>query len=521
MIELPHFIDGRSVWSKSGETFESINPATGEQIATVAFGTREDIDAAVDSARRCHESGDWRSLAPGVRAGRLRALAALVRERAAEIAAAESADSGKPLRFAAGDVAGAADLLDYFATLPENVQGRVYADSPGYFTHSRREPYGAVGAIAPWNFPFLNAVWKVGAALAVGNCVVLKMAEQTPITTSLLAVMASEVGFPAGALNVVHGDGPTTGAALPEHPEVRKITFTGSTEVGRSILRAAADGIKSVHLELGGKTANIVFADADLDDALEGTLFTGFFNSGQICTAGSRLLVEEAIADEFLARVTERVAQLRIGDPVAEGTDVGPLVSDVQRARVEEYIADGIAAGASVAVGGGRPAHISDAGYFVEPTVLTDVAPDMRVAREEIFGPVITVTPFRDVDEAVAIANAIDYGLAATVWTTTLGCAMEMTDRLDAGIVWTNCPHHLVWNAPYEGHKTSGLGEDLGLEAISTFTELKISYMRYRAPPSGGHSHRQANDARTSSSLVRLGRTYGPCSCTTERRSSC
>lgn len=483
MYECPHFIDGRPTWSLSGDTFTSTNPASGEQLATVALGGQDDVEAAVTAAWRCYDEGSWRHLAPPRRADMLRALADALRRNSVRIAEAESADTGKPIRFAAGDVASAAELLDYFSTLPQNVRGAVYADEPGYFAHSRREPYGVVGAVAPWNFPLVNAVWKTGAALAVGNSVVLKMAEQTPISSSLLAELTAAVGFPAGAFNVVHGDGPQTGAALVAHPRVPKITFTGSTSVGQSILRAGADMIKSVHLELGGKTANIVFADAHLDEAVDGSLFTGFFNSGQICTAGTRVLVEDSIADEFVNRLVERVSALKVGDPAAADTDIGPLISDEQRAQVEYSIGEGIESGAAVAIGGGRPPGVDDRGHYVQPTVLTGVRIDARVAQEEIFGPVVTVTRFSDLDDAIAKANAVRYGLAATVWTQSLARAMDTTDRLQAGIVWTNCPHHLVWNAPYEGHKVSGLGEDLGLEAINTFTQLKVSYMRHGGRP--------------------------------------
>jgi aldehyde dehydrogenase (NAD+) len=483
MLEFPHYIDGEPVWSVSERTFTTTNPADGTDLATVAFGEAADVERAVDAAWNCYHEGAWRYLRPAVRARTLRRLASLIRDNATGLAELESADSGKPLRFASGDIEGTAELLDYFSTVPENVQGKVYADAVGYFSHSRREPYGVVAAIAPWNFPFMNAVWKTCAALAVGNSVILKMAEQTPVSTSSLAALALEAGVPAGAFNVVHGDGPTTGAALVSHPRVPKITFTGSTEVGREILRASADAIKSVHLELGGKTANIVLADAVMDEAVEGSLFTGFFNTGQICTAGTRLLVHDAIADEVLDRLLGRIQSLTVGDPRAETTDIGPVITEAQRARIEGYVAEGVDAGASIATGGGRPSGLDKSGYFLEPTVLTDVRPDMRIAQEEIFGPVVTVTRFADLDEAIEIANAVDYGLAATVWTTSLPAAMELTDRLDAGIVWTNCPNHLVWNAPYEGHKRSGLGEDLGLEVINTFTELKVSYMRYAGDP--------------------------------------
>jgi acyl-CoA reductase-like NAD-dependent aldehyde dehydrogenase len=363
----------------------------------------------------------------------------------------------------------------------------VYADDVGYFTHSRHEPYGVVGAIAPWNFPFLNAVWKTGPPLSVGNSVILKMAEQTPLTTSLYGDLCLEAGIPPGVVNVVHGDGPTTGASLVAHPRVPKITFTGSTEVGAEILRRSAPHIKSCHLELGGKTANIVFSDADLGQALTGSLFTSFFNSGQICTSGSRLLVHDKIASEFVDNLRSRADALRVGDPLSPDTDLGPLISATQLARVEGYVRAGVEGGAQLITGGVRPESVPRGGYFYEPSIFTNVEPGMAIAQEEIFGPVLSVMTFADEDEATSLANDVCYGLAASVWTNKLDRALRMIDQLDSGIVWTNCPHHLVWNAPYEGRKRSGLGEDLGLEAMRTFTQLKVSYINTAAPqPSWG-----------------------------------
>jgi acyl-CoA reductase-like NAD-dependent aldehyde dehydrogenase len=476
-----HFIGGTEVASIDAATFGTVNPATGERLADVSLGKPADVDVAVESAWDAFDDGRWRFLAPAERARRIRAIASLVAQQRDEIARWISLDVGKPIGDALGEVDGTVGLVEYVAGLAENVRGAVFADQEGYFAYSRREPYGVVGAIAPWNFPFMLAAWKTLPALVVGNSVVLKMAEQTPMTATLFGSLCAEAGVPDGVLNVVQGDGPITGASLVSHPKVTKITFTGSSAVGRTILREAADGVKSCHLELGGKTPNIVFPDADLDQALAGSVFTSFLNCGQICTAGTRLLVHEDIADEFVEQLARRAAALPVGDPFAEGTKLGPLVSQEQHQRVTDYLAEGVDAGARRVIGE-MPLSLSDelrGGFFVSPTIFDRVEPSMRIAREEIFGPVVTVLRFADLEEALSIANDVEYGLAATLWTNSMRTAMTAAERLEAGIIWTNCPHHLNWHVPYEGHKSSGLGEDLGLESIATFTKLKVNYINY------------------------------------------
>lgn len=475
-----HIIDGQETPARSGRTFSSHNPATGDIWADVAMGDAADVDRAVASATRAFTEGVWAGLPPAERGRRLRRVARIIADRADDIALIESTDTGKPLAAAKADILGGAAAFEYFSQLPEQINGKLYASNPGYMAYSRREPYGVVGAIAPWNFPFSIATWKTAPALAAGNSVIIKMAEQSPVSTNDLALACLEAGVPPGVVNVVHGDGPTTGAALAAHPGVPKITFTGSTEVGRAILRAGAEHIKSVHLELGGKTPNIVFADADLDQALAGSLFTSFFNSGQICTSGSRLLVAEERADEFLAAFAERARAITVGDPRSPETHLGPLISTAQLDRVSQYIEAGHQAGATLLLGGDRPQVAGgEGGYYINPTIFQDVQPGMRIAQEEIFGPVLSVLTFANEDEAVRIANDVAYGLAATVWTNDLSRALRMAERLEAGIIWTNCPHYLQLNVPYEGHKQSGLGEDLGLESMTTFTKLKVNYINF------------------------------------------
>ena len=481
-----HLIAGEEVASLDERSFPTVEPGTGETLANLALAGDADVDRAVAAAWESYRSGVWRDLGPPERARRLRRLARLIEDNADRLAELESRDSGAPIGKARGDVAGTVSLVEYFSQLPEHVSDRTYASDPGYLVYSAREPYGVVGAIAPWNFPLLLAAWKSIPALAVGNSIILKMAEQTPLTTVEFGRLCLEAGIPAGVVNIVHGDGPTTGAAMVRHPGIPKITFTGSTDVGREILRSAADHIKSVHLELGGKTPNVVFADADLDQAVDGSLFTTFFNSGQVCTSGSRILVERGVLEGFKEAFVERAASLRVGDPLAEDTRLGPVVSRTQQERVLGYIRTGQEEGATLLCGGeAPPAGTRSQGFYVAPTVFADVTQQMRIAQEEIFGPVATIIPFEDEDDAVRIANDVVYGLAATVWTQDLGRAMRMFERLEAGTVWTNCPNHGQWNVPYEGHKLSGLGEDKGLECIETFTQLKghhVNFGGYHSP---------------------------------------
>jgi acyl-CoA reductase-like NAD-dependent aldehyde dehydrogenase len=477
-----HVIDGVEVPSKSGRTFASVDPTTAETIATVAFGEPADVDLAVTSAKAAFRAGGWSKLPPGKRAATMRRLADLIRDGHGAIAEIETRDTGKPIAQTRTEVLRAADRFSFFAALAELPNGHTHPADDGYFVYSVREPYGVVGAIAPWNFPFVSACAKTAPALAVGNSVVLKMAEQTPLSSSVLAKLALEAGMPPGVLNVVHGDGPSAGAALVAHPDVRKLTFTGSTVTGQAILRSAADQVKSVHLELGGKSPNIVFDDADLDQAIAGSMYTAFYNAGQICTSGSRLLVQRDLIEPFVERLVDRARTIKVGLPDDPDTQLGPLISAEQLERVSSYIEAGRQEGARLVTGGGRPSLAR--GYFIEPTVFMDVTPGMRIAQEEIFGPVLSVMPFDDEEDAVRLANDVMYGLAATVWTNDIGRAFRMAERIDAGLIWTNSPHYLPVHIPYEGHKMSGIGEDLGVEAMNTFTQLKTHAINF-----GGARH--------------------------------
>ncbi len=377
-----HFIGGAAVASASGRTFATIDPSTGDEIAQVAFGEAEDIERAVAAGRAVFDSGAWSKASPGHRAAVLRRLADLIRDDADRIGTIESRDTGKPIGQAIAEVNLAADFFTYFAGHAELPNGRTHPADAGYFVYSIREPYGVVGAISPWNYPFLLACWKTAPALAVGNSIVLKMAEQTPLSTSELGPLTVAAGMPAGVFNIVHGDGPTTGAALVAHPQVRKLTFTGSTATGQAILRSAAEHIKSVHLELGGKTPNIIFGDADMEQAIAGSLFTAFYNTGQICTSGSRLLVQRSDADRIIEAFVERARSIKVGDPGDASSQLGPLISAEQYERVTGYIEEGRRGGARLALGGGRPQVPVAGGYYVEPTIFVDVTPDMRIAKE-------------------------------------------------------------------------------------------------------------------------------------------
>jgi phenylacetaldehyde dehydrogenase len=457
--------------SRDGVELVSIDPSTGEPLARFAEAGPADVDRAVAAARAALEAPDWRDIAPRDRARLMLRLADALDEHVDELARLEALDTGKPLANARTvDVPNAAEHLRYFAGWVTKIEGATIPTAPGQLIYTRREPVGVCALIVPWNYPLLLASWKLGPALACGNAVILKPAEQTPLTALRLGELALDAGFPPGVVNVLTGRGETTGAALVCHPGVDKVSFTGSTEVGRAIAASAA--LKRVSLELGGKSPNLVFADADLDAAAEASAWGVFYNSGEDCTAASRLLVEDTVFDDVVVRMAERARAIRVGRSLEPGSEIGPLISAEHRARVETLVAAARDDGAIVVAGGGRPAGLDD-GFFVEPTVVIGADNDARIAQEEVFGPVVTVIPFGSEDEAVALANATRYGLAGGVWTGDVGRAHRVAARLRAGTVWIN--HYGAQDpaAPFGGFKDSGHGREHGAAALSLYLETK------------------------------------------------
>ena len=452
------------------------NPATGETLAQVAEGDREDINRAVKAARKAFEDGPWSTMTSSERGRLIWKLGDLLERHLEAFAQLESLDNGKPLAVArAADVPLAVDLFRYMAGWATKIEGNTIPISASsahvkYFAYTRREPIGVVGQIIPWNFPLLMAAWKLGPALATGCTVVLKPAEQTPLTALLLAELIAEADIPDGVVNVVPGYGETAGAALAAHPDVDKVAFTGSTEVGKLILQAAAGNLKKVSLELGGKSPNVVFDDADLKSTIPGAANAIFFNHGQCCCAGSRLYVEQAIFDDVVEGVAERAKNIKLGHGFHPDTTMGPLVSEEQMNRVCSYLDAGLNEGAEAVVGGKRCEGL---GYFVEPTVMVKTNPDMKVVKEEIFGPVVCAMPFKDPDKLIAEANQSEYGLAAAVWTRDLSKAHRIAEKLRAGTVWINCYNVFDAAMPFGGYKQSGWGREMGHEVLEQYTEVK------------------------------------------------
>jgi aldehyde dehydrogenase (NAD+) len=465
-------IDGKWLDSTSGRTFETINPSTGQVLAHVAEGEKPDVDKAVKAARHAFEKGPWRKMNARERGRLLYKLADLVEQNMEELAKLESLDNGKPLKDSmTADLPLVVDCYRYYAGWADKIEGKTIPINGPYHCYTRHEPVGVVGQIIPWNFPLLMQAWKLGPALATGCTIVLKPAEQTPLSALRLGELAMEAGFPEGVLNIIPGYGETAGAAICEHFDVDKVAFTGSTEVGKLIMQAAArTNLKRVTLELGGKSPNIVFADSDLDAAVNGSHFALYFNQGQCCCAGSRLFVEQKVHDEFVDKMVRKVRKTKVGDPFDPETTQGPQVSQEQFDRIMDYIKAGREQGAKLLAGGKR---VGEQGYFIEPTIFGDVKDEHKIACEEIFGPVMSIIPFKDIDEVVERGNRTMYGLAAAVWTRDIGKAHRMAAELKAGTVWVNCYDVFDAAAPFGGFKMSGIGRELGEYALRNYTEIK------------------------------------------------
>ena len=469
-------INGQPVDSASGKTYTTFNPATEEPICTVAEAGPEDVDRAVRAARAAFE-GPWSKMRPAERQRVLWRLGDLILEHGDEIARLETLDNGKPIFESRQiDVPMAANCFHYFAGWITKLAGETLPVSPSFFTFTLREPLGVVGAIIPWNFPMIMVGWKAAPALAAGNCVVLKPAEITPLTAIRIGELALEAGLPPGVLNVLPGKGAIVGEAIVKHPGVDKISFTGSTEVGKHLMKLSADTLKKLTLELGGKSPNIVFADADLEAAVRGASTGIFYCKGEVCAAGSRLLVEGSIYDDFVARLADRARKLAPADPLDPKTRLGALVSETQMNKVLGYVETGGREGARLAAGGQRQ-PVNGKGWFVQATVLEGVENRMRVAQEEIFGPVLAVIRFDDVEDAIRKANDIPYGLAAGVWTRDVKKAHAVARRLQAGTVWVNTYNFYDAGMPFGGYKASGFGRDLGPECLRDYTQVKSVWM--------------------------------------------
>jgi aldehyde dehydrogenase (NAD+) len=467
-------IGGRWRPARSARYFETVDPSTEQVIAQVAEAGTADIDAAVAAARAAL-NGPWGQMRAAERGRILLRLAELIRAHQDELVALESLDSGKPVSaIRRQDLPAVLDTLTYYAGWADKINGQVIPARPDAFTYTVREPVGVVGAIVPWNFPLMIGMWKLAPALACGCTVVLKPAELTPLTALRVGELALEAGMPPGVLNVVPGFGKVAGAALVDHPDVDKITFTGSPAVGRQILRAAAGNLKRVTLELGGKSANIIFPDADLDAAVKAAASGIFFNSGQVCSAGSRILAHADVYDEVVERLVSRAKSIRVGDPKDPNTSMGPLVSDVQMKRVLDYIEIGKREGARLATGGSR---VGNSGYFVSPTVFANVEHAMRISQEEIFGPVASVIRFTDEEDAVRLANGTPYSLAAGVWSADMARVHQMVKRVKAGTVWVNTFGPTDVRLPWGGNRDSGFGREHGDVAIENFTEPKAVWI--------------------------------------------
>ena len=473
--EHQNFIDGQWCAAISGKTLEVVDPATGKPISRVPDSEMDDVNLAVAAARKAFEGHDWQRMKPASRERLLYRLADLMEANIDVLAELESIDNGKSAAVAGSvDIACAIDCLRFMAGMPSKLNGSTLKPSAPFlpdaelFAYANHLPIGVVGAIVPWNFPTLLLTWKIAPALAAGCTVVLKPAEETPLTALFVAKLAAEAGFPPGVLNVVTGYGHTAGAAISSHPGIDKVTFTGSTEVGRLILQAAAGNLKKVTLELGGKSPAIVMPDADLEIAIPGAASGIFFNHGQVCTAGSRLFVHKSQFDRVVEGVADIARNMKVGPGLDPATEIGPLVSKVQQERVCAYMASGKASGAKIVAGGDRPAGD---GYFVNPTVFVNTHPDMKIVREEIFGPVLVVSPFDDIEDVIAQENDTPYGLGASIWSQNVSLVHKLAPRIRAGTVWVNCHNIIDAALPFGGFKESGWGRENGVDAVKAYTE--------------------------------------------------
>jgi len=484
------FVDGKWVSSHTGKTWDVMNPANQEVIARVPLADEEDTRAAIMAARRAFDKGPWRKMSQVERGKFLLALARAIRERAEEFAQLETLNCGKPIRESRMDVSDAADCFEFYGGLADKINGDIVPVSdPNIFAMVLREPVGVVGQIIPWNYPLLMAAWKLAPALATGNCCVLKPAEITPLTALELARLVEKLGFPHGVVNIINGLGPVAGMELARNDYVDKIAFTGSTEVGKQLMIAAAGNVKKISLELGGKSPIIVFEDADFPLAVEWVQFGIFVNQGEVCSATSRLYVQDKIHDRFVEELTKRAKRVKIGNPLDEATEMGPIASEKQLNKVMHYVELGKKEGAEIAYGGKRlQSGELKKGFYVSPTVFTNVKNDMKIVQDEIFGPVLTVMKFREEEEAIELANQTRYGLAAGVFTRDINRAFRITKELRAGILWVNSSQPCFNQLPWGGYKQSGIGRELGKYAVEEYTQLKQVTINLSECPLGWYS---------------------------------
>ncbi len=464
------FINGEWTNSSDGATFDTYNPATGETIAKVAHATKEDVDRAVKSARKALEKGAWGKMDACDRGKLMFKLADLIEANSEELARLEALNCGKTITDSRGDVGGMLNGLRYYAGWADKIEGKTVPVRGSFLSYTLRQPVGVVGQIIPWNFPLLMAAWKWGPALACGNTIVMKAAEQTPLSVLRVCELVQEAGFPPGVINLLNGMGETTGDAMVTHPDIDKIAFTGHVDTAKLITKRAADTLKRTTFELGGKSPNVVFADCDMDQAVAGAFHAIYFHGGQCCTAGSRLFIEEKIKDEFVSRLAEKAGQRRVGNQLDEKTEQGPQVSQEQLDKILGYVELGQQQGAKLVAGGKR---VGDKGFFVEPTIFDNVTDDMAIAKDEIFGPVVSVLSFKDADDMIERANTTQYGLAAAVWTKNIDKAHWYAKNVKAGTVWVNCYHIVDVTTPFGGFKMSGQGRENGEAALEHYTETK------------------------------------------------